>query len=276
VVHDSHFIQFILRRAAFPCRFASLRYLYAMLHNYQQLPYRLDILFSSKSPSLARKKFSANQHLSADIRLDTADELLQLEEVGGELDVVLEVLLGVKAELAGVGLVLLDVQTDGGAAGTGAGETDDDAAAVVELDVDALVLADAAVEVGVGEVVGLDDLAASDGGADELALLGADELVDVGDHLSGISAVAALVVVAGEERAAVDAPEVLLDALDAGSGASLLANAGNDVQPGDDSPETVLLADVVGAGTERLLTADAHLLGVEETAEELPASGDLV
>jgi hypothetical protein len=54
VVHDSHFIQFILCKALLcPLRFA---YLYAMLHNYQQLLYRLDILFSSKSPSLARKK----------------------------------------------------------------------------------------------------------------------------------------------------------------------------------------------------------------------------
>jgi hypothetical protein len=215
-------------------------------------------------------------HLGPDVRLDAANELLQLEEVGGELDVVLEVLLSIKAELARVGLVLLDVQTDGGAAGTGAGETDDDAAAVVELDVDALVLADAAVEVGVGEVIGLDNLAASDGGADEFALLGADELVDVGDHLGGVFALAALVVVAGEEGAAVNAPEVLLDALDARGGAGLLANAGDDVQPGDNGPETVLLADVVRTGTEGLLTADAHLLGVEETAEELPAGGDLV
>lgn len=215
-------------------------------------------------------------HLGPDVGLDAANELLQLEEVGGELDVVLEVLLGVEAELARVGLVLLNVQTDGGAAGAGAGETDDDAAAVVELDVDSLVLADAAVEVGVGEVVGLDDLAAGDGGADELALLGANKLVDVGDHLGGVLALAALVVVASEEGAAVDAPEVLLDALDAGGGAGLLANAGNDVQPGDNSPETILLTDVVGAGTEGLLTTDAHLLGVEKTAEELPASGHLV
>jgi hypothetical protein len=97
-------------KALFSFRLASLRYLYAMLHNYQQLPYRLDILFSSQNPHrLLVKHFSKSQHLSADVRLDAANELLQLEEVGGELDVVLEVLLCVKTELAGVGLVLLDV-----------------------------------------------------------------------------------------------------------------------------------------------------------------------
>lgn len=214
--------------------------------------------------------------LSADIRLSAANELLQLEEVGGELDVVLEVVLGVEAVGARVGGVLLDVEADGGAGGAGAGQADDDAGAVVELDVDALVLADAAVEVGVGEVAGVEDLAAADGGADELAALGADELVDMRDHLGGGLALAALVVVAGEEGAAIGVPEVLLNALDAGGGTGLLANTSDDVEPGDDGPETVLLADVVRAGAERLLTADAHLVGVEETAEELPASGDLV
>lgn len=55
-----------------------------------------------------------------------------------------------------------------------------------------------------------------------------------------------------------------------------LTNASNDVEPCNDSPQTVLLTDVVAAGTETLLTADAQLVVVEQSAEELPAGGNLV
>jgi hypothetical protein len=214
--------------------------------------------------------------LSLDIRLGTANELLQLEEIGGELDVVLEVVLCVHVVCLLVGIVLLNVQTDGGAAGTGTRQTDNDSAAVVELDVDTLVLADAAVKVGVAEVVGLDDLAARDGGTDKFVLLGGDEFLHVSGHLLGTLGLTALVVVTGEESATVNLPEVLLDGLDAGGLALLLTDTGNDVEPCDNGPETILLADVVGTSTERLLTTDVHLVGIEQTAEELPASGDLV
>lgn len=39
----------------------------------------------------------------------------------------------------------------------------------------------------------------------------------------------------------------------------------------DDSPDTVLLTDVVGTGTEGLFTADGQAAGVHEITEELPA-----
>ena len=57
--------------------------------------------------------------------------------------------------------------------------------------------------------------------------------------------------------------------------AALLAD-GEDVEPEQDRPEAVLLADVVGAGAGALLAADGGEAGVEQVAEELPARGRLV
>ena len=51
--------------------------------------------------------------------------------------------------------MLLNVETDSGTSGTGAGKTDNDAGSVVELDVESLVGGDGAVEVGVLEVTSL-------------------------------------------------------------------------------------------------------------------------
>jgi hypothetical protein len=51
--------------------------------------------------------------LGLDIRLCAADVLLKLQEVGRELDVVLEVILCVEIVCGLVTAVLLDVQTDG-------------------------------------------------------------------------------------------------------------------------------------------------------------------
>jgi hypothetical protein len=49
-----------------------------------------------------------------------------------------------------------------------------------------------------------------------------------------------------------------------------------NVKPGNNGPESVLLTNVVAAGSEALLTANVHLVRVEETAEELPAGGYLI
>lgn len=214
--------------------------------------------------------------LSLDIRLSAADVFLQLEEIGRELDVVLEVVLRIEVVRLLVGLVLLNVQTDGSTTAASAGQTNDDAASVVEFDEDTLVLANAAIEIGVREVIGLDDLAAGDGGADESVLLGGDELLHVGNHLVGTLALAALVVVAGEESTPVDVPEVLLNGANAGSSTSLLTDTGDDVEPCYHGPKTVLLADMVASCAETLLSANVHLVGIEETAEELPTGGHLV
>ena len=39
----------------------------------------------------------------------------------------------------------------------------------------------------------------------------------------------------------------------------------------DDGPDTILLTNVVRAGTEGLLTTDGELAGVHQVTEELPA-----
>jgi hypothetical protein len=97
----------------------------------------------------ARSTPLCDRHLGLDIWLGAANVLLQLQKVRRELDVVLEVILRVKVVCGFVASVLLDVQADGGAAAASTRETNDDAAAIVELDVDTLLLADAAIEIGV-------------------------------------------------------------------------------------------------------------------------------
>lgn len=214
--------------------------------------------------------------LSLDIRLLTANILLELEQRQGKGNVVSQVLLSIEAELGLVALIALDVQTDGGSAAAGTRQTNDNAAAIVELDVQALVLGDTAVEVSVGEVTGINDLAGGDGRADE-AVTVCDKIRQSGDDLVGTVAVDILIIIAREEGTAVGLPEIVLDRGNAGSLAGLLlGHTGNDVQPGNDGPETVLLTDMVAASTEALFTADGDLLVIEEVAEELPARGHLV
>lgn len=95
--------------------------------------------------------------LGLDIRLVTANVLLELEQLRRKLDLVLQEVLGIKIVLGGVVGVLLNVQADGGAGRASARETDNDAAAGGEAGVQALVGGDGAVQVGVGEVAGLGD-----------------------------------------------------------------------------------------------------------------------
>ena len=211
--------------------------------------------------------------LGLDIRLLTTNMGLELEQLQSQSNVLAEVVLGTQTKLGAVALVALNVQTDSSTTATSTGQTDNNAAAVVELDVQTLVLGHTAVQVSVGEVTSVGDLAAVDGGAS--STLGND-LGESLDDLVGAVAVDVLVVVAGEESAAVGLPEVVLDGGDAGGLGLVLGNTGDDVQPGNNSPDTVLLADVVAASSETLLATDGDLLVVEQVAEELPASGDLV
>ena len=169
---------------------------------------------------------------------------------------------GGEAELLRVVLVALDVDAQGGAGGAGAGEAEDDAAAALEQDADALLRRDGAVDgVLVGEVVGGGDLEAGDLRAGQGGEPGA-QAVHQGVGGGGVDA---LVVVAGVVVAAVLLPVRLGDLL-----GRLLAG-GEDVEPEQDRPEAVLLADVVGAGAGALLAADGGEAGVEQVAEELPA-----
>lgn len=114
---------------------------------------------------------SAGQH-STDTGLECAREthsddggllaagvLDQLARLERNLDQRLEALLSVALVLGLVLAVLLDVQTDRRALAAGAGETDDEPRAVLERDVQALVLAHGVVDrVGVGKVASLGDL----------------------------------------------------------------------------------------------------------------------
>lgn len=248
------------------------------------------------SPFVQVQPNHAIMHLGLDIGLITANELLELEKLGGHLDLGLEEVLGVQVVRLGVGAVLLEVQANGGAGRASAGETDNDAAARGEGGVQTLVGGDRAVKIGVGEVAGASDGAVYPGqfrsilkisywyfisrltsnlAADEVGV--GDEVLEDTNDLVGTLAVDILVVVTGEEGTTVLGPEVLLDLLDGRSDARvLLADTSNDVQPGDDGPETILLTNVVASSAERLLTTDGKLISIEEGAEELPAGGDLV
>ena len=97
------------------------------------------------------------------------------------------------------------------------------------------------------------------------------------DDLFGPVAVDIFVIVPREEGPAVDVPEILLYRGDAGRLVRLLlGHAGDDVEPGHDRPDPVLLADVVASRPETLLAADGHLVVVEESAEELPSRRNFV
>lgn len=211
-----------------------------------------------------------------DVGLRPPYKLLQPQQPRRERHVVLQILLRIHRIRLLIGAVLLHVQADRRAAGAGPREAHHDARAVVERDENALVPTHAAVEVGVGEVVGDEDGTAGNGRADKGGFVRRDEILHVRRHFVRAGRVAAFVVVAGEEGATVGFPKVHLDALDAGCGACLLADCGDDVHPGGDGPEAVLLAHVVASRAEGFLAADVHVVGVEEAAEELPAGGHFV
>lgn len=172
--------------------------------------------------------------------------------------------------------MLLDVQTNGSTAAASTGQTDDNPAAIIEPNIETLVLAHAAVKVGVREVTSIGHLTAGDSGANKGVLV-RDQLRQVGNQLASSLTVDILVVESGEEGAAIGLPEVILDGSNArGLAGLLLSNARNDVQPRNNGPDTILLTDVVASGTETLLTTDGDLLVVEQGTEELPSGGDLV
>ena len=214
-------------------------------------------------------------YLGLDIWFLTADILLELKKTHRQSNVVLQILLCTNSSLALVLLVLLDVQADRGATAACTRQAGDDTAAIVELDIQTLVLGHAAVQIGVGEVASVCHLAARDGGAHERAAVGL--FGQVGNKLVGALAVNVLVVVPGEEGTAVGLPEFVLDRGDAGRLARVaLGNTSNNVEPGHNGPHAVLLPDVVATCSEALFTTNGHLLVVEQVAEELPARGHFV
>src|SRR5690606_10312967 len=171
--------------------------------------------------------------------------------------------------------VLLNVQPDSGTLRASTGEADDNPGAILEFDKETLVLAHAAVEIGVREVVGLDHLDILAANGDGRALEGRifHLLAEASNKLLGTLAVDVFVVVASKEGAAILLPEFVLNAGNRGLFAfgQRRGNTSNNVEPGNNCPKTVLLTDVVGSSAERLFTANRKLLCVKQSAEELPA-----
>lgn len=161
--------------------------------------------------------------------------LLELGEVEGDLDEGLEADLGVLGELVRVLGVLLDIEADGGARRASARQTEDDARAVGELDVQALLGRDGAVDrVRVRKVGGgldrerrvrarrLERLADKVGRVEQLA--------QVRHHRLSTLRLDLLVVVAREEAAAVLLVVREQDVVDRRAGL-LLGSLGKDREP---------------------------------------------
>lgn len=55
-----------------------------------------------------------------------------------------------------------------------------------------------------------------------------------------------------------------------------LSNTSNDIQPGSDSPQTILLADMIATSTKRFFPTDRKLICIEQSTEELPAGRNLI
>jgi hypothetical protein len=109
-----------------------------------------------------------------DIRLGPRGKLFQSAELQGDLNERLETLGGLLRVLLGVLAVLFDVQPDGSTLTSSSTQSEDDPAAILEFDVETLVLGDGVVDgVGVAKVTGLLDL---EGGlASGSAQLGSDK-----------------------------------------------------------------------------------------------------
>lgn len=162
-------------------------------------------------------------------------QLGQLAQLERNLDQGLQTLGGRPGVLVRVVAVLFDVHSDGGALGTGTRESEDDSAAVGELDVQSLVLGDGSVDrVGVGEVVGFLDGEADVGRG---GLQGGSDKGRVGELLSEVvhhflgSGFDLLVVVSGEEVSAVLLVVFDQDVVDVLSRLFLVGD-GQDGQPG--------------------------------------------
>lgn len=95
--------------------------------------------------------------LSLNIRLITANMLLELEKLGSKLDFLLQEILGIQIVLGCIIGVLLNVQTNGSSRRAGAGETNNDSAARRETGVQTLLGRNRAIQIGVREVARIFD-----------------------------------------------------------------------------------------------------------------------
>jgi len=201
-----------------------------------------------KSARIGRGEGEGRKTHGDDGGLLAAGVLDELGEAQRNVDEGLEPLLRVRLVLLLILRVLLNIQPDRRALRTGSGESDNEARAVGEGNVETLVLRDGVVDrVGVGEVSGLGDGEGTESGVDEGG--GGEGGLELLDHLRGGFRVDFLVIVAvggvvlaevskerregsapREEGAAVFAVVVLknaVDTLDAD-----LVRLGEDVEPG--------------------------------------------
>ena len=182
------------------------------------------------------------------------------------LDQILQRRLGVEVEGTAGGDVALQVDPQGGPLGAGAREPQHHPAAVVEQHPQALARADRTVHrVGVAEIVGGADRAAGEPLARQGGEHPGDPVVEAVGGVAGHGFVIVAGVVVAAEAAPVARHHLCHRA----------AAHRQDLQPEEHRPEAVLLADVVAAGAEALLTAEGDAAGIEQVAEELPARGCL-
>mmetsp|Transcript_11625 Transcript_11625/g.31998 ORF Transcript_11625/g.31998 Transcript_11625/m.31998 type:complete len:245 (-) Transcript_11625:1207-1941(-) len=189
-----------------------------------------------------------------DSGLGASGELSELGYLEGDVRNRLDDVKGVLGEVARRRLVSLEVHAHGGARDAGAREAEDKARARLENEADTLVLRDGAIDrVSVREHVGLGDLHAVDGCADETGLC----LDHGGHHLLGARLIDTLVVITGVVVAAVLGPVRLGDVGDADERLALVGvGGGEDLQPSEHSEHAILLAHVIATGAEGLLAAD--------------------
>mmetsp|Transcript_3163 Transcript_3163/g.8938 ORF Transcript_3163/g.8938 Transcript_3163/m.8938 type:complete len:299 (+) Transcript_3163:155-1051(+) len=174
-------------------------------------------------------------------------------------------------------LVLLDVHTDGGTRSGRSGKAEDDSGSVLHQESDALVLGDGTVDrVDVGEVVGGLDGVLSDG----LSAVGGRFGAHLFHHLRGGVLRGALKVPSAVVVASVLLPVLHDNVFDSDERrGGIGVDGGQDGQPGQDCPDAILFADVVGSGSEALLSADergvvgatVQGLGVHEVSKVLPS-----
>lgn len=97
--------------------------------------------------------FGLNTHhvtrLGLDVRLVTADMLLELEKLSCKLDLLLQEVLSIELIFGGVAGVLLNVKADGSSRGASTGESDNNSATGGEASVQTLLGGNRAVEIGV-------------------------------------------------------------------------------------------------------------------------------
>lgn len=124
--------------------------------------FRISELSFTLLPSLSSSSQMTSSRaspLGLDIGLVTANMLLKLEQLRGELDLLLQEVLSIQLVFRGVASVLLDVQTDCGSRGTSARKADNNSATRGETGIQALVGGHGTIKVRVGEVASLGDSA---------------------------------------------------------------------------------------------------------------------